>query len=149
MIRFVNSAFTICKVPKFSGGVFLQRFFSTFPAGLPGLGLLLLRTTLGLTAIVQGGKYLSEQTELSVWTSFVGIIPVICGILLLIGFLTPVIGVLLFAGGLILAIFSFSDSFQIFIYEIILSAAVFLLGPGAFSIDAILFGRREIIIPKN
>ena len=28
-----------------------------------------------------------------------------------------------------------------------LSVAIFLLGPGAFSLDAVLFGRREIVIP--
>lgn len=31
---------------------------------------------------------------------------------------------------------------------IILAAAIALLGPGAFSLDARLFGRREIVIPN-
>ena len=133
---------------KTFGGDFLQRLFSTFPAGLPGSGLFLLRAMLGITAIVQG-KYLAEQSDSSVWTFFLGISAIVGGVLLLIGFLTPVIGVLLFTVNLIAAIFLISDSSQILIYEIILSASVVLLGPGAFSIDAKLFGRREIIILKN
>jgi len=32
---------------------------------------------------------------------------------------------------------------------VILAAAIALLGPGAFSLDARLFGRREIVIPKD
>ena len=32
---------------------------------------------------------------------------------------------------------------------IILAAAIALLGPGAFSVDARLFGRREILIPNT
>jgi len=31
----------------------------------------------------------------------------------------------------------------------VIAAAVICLGPGAFSLDARLFGRREIIIPKT
>jgi uncharacterized membrane protein YphA (DoxX/SURF4 family) len=31
----------------------------------------------------------------------------------------------------------------------VVALAVVLLGPGALSIDARLFGRREIIIPRN
>jgi uncharacterized membrane protein YphA (DoxX/SURF4 family) len=33
-------------------------------------------------------------------------------------------------------------------YLLIISIAVTVLGPGAFSLDARLFGRREIIIPE-
>jgi len=131
----------------------LQRLFSTFPAGLPGLGLLLLRAALGMTTLIQGAVYLSVQSDTSVWTSFVGIAAIVCGVLILLGFLTPVIGALLFASGLITAFFLLSAAIQIsaspVIYGIILSSAVVLLGPGAFSLDAHLFGRREIIIPKN
>jgi hypothetical protein len=32
---------------------------------------------------------------------------------------------------------------------IVLTTAIALLGPGAFSIDARMFGRREILIPNT
>lgn len=106
-----------------------------------------------MTTLIQGAVYLSVQSDTSVWTSFVGIAAIVCGVLILLGFLTPVIGALLFASGLITAFFLLSAAIQIsaspVIYGIILSSAVVLLGPGAFSLDAHLFGRREIIIPKN
>ncbi len=33
-------------------------------------------------------------------------------------------------------------------YLVVISISIILLGPGAFSLDARLFGRREIIIPE-
>ena len=127
----------------------LQRLFSTFPAGLPGLGLLLLRAALGITMLFQVTVYFSVQSVSSLWTFFAGIFVIVCSVLILLGFLTPVIGAFLFLGGLIATIFSFPVPVQTVIYEIILSVAVVLLVPGAFSVDAKLFGRREIVIPKN
>jgi hypothetical protein len=35
------------------------------------------------------------------------------------------------------------------VFLIAITAALALLGPGAFSVDARLFGRREIMIPRN
>jgi uncharacterized membrane protein YphA (DoxX/SURF4 family) len=35
------------------------------------------------------------------------------------------------------------------IFAAIMTAAIVFLGPGAYSLDALLFGRREIIIPHN
>jgi uncharacterized membrane protein YphA (DoxX/SURF4 family) len=35
------------------------------------------------------------------------------------------------------------------LFLIVMAAAVLLIGPGAFSLDARVFGRREIVIPPN
>lgn len=66
------------------------------------------------------------------------------------GFLTPVISALIFIGGILFLIMSPREmnSFYV-IYLIILSLVIMLLGPGAYSIDARLFGRREIILSKK
>ncbi|HEX6731189.1 MAG TPA: hypothetical protein VF074_14290 [Pyrinomonadaceae bacterium] len=41
------------------------------------------------------------------------------------------------------------DSHLAIINLIVLSVAIALLGPGAFSLDARMFGRREITIPSS
>ena len=117
------------------------------------MGLLLLRATLAVTVFIQAVMYLSEQPTPTFWKLLVGILAIVGAVFILLGFLTPVIGVLLLISGLFAEYFLFSTSNQIsplpLIYGVVLSAAVVLLGPGAFSVDAWLFGRREIIIPKN
>ena len=66
------------------------------------------------------------------------------------GFLTRVISVLISIGGILLLILSPREIDSSFvIYLIILSVVIFLLGPGAYSIDARLFGRREIVLAKK
>ena len=78
----------------------------------------------------------------------------VSGALLLSGFLTPVAGVLVGLGtlGITLgwlpaATRNLFDTALPAVFAAIMCAAIALLGPGAFSIDARLFGRREIIIP--
>jgi uncharacterized membrane protein YphA (DoxX/SURF4 family) len=70
-------------------------------------------------------------------TIAVGSLARLVALLLLVGFLTPIAGSLGVAVGLV----SFAAP------DLCLSAiaaAIVLLGPGAYSVDARLFGRREI-----
>jgi uncharacterized membrane protein YphA (DoxX/SURF4 family) len=76
------------------------------------------------------------------------------GALLLSGFLTPVAGVLVGLGTLGITLGwlpaaapNLFDALLPAVFAVIMSAAIVFLGPGAFSVDARLFGRREIIIP--
>lgn len=134
----------------------LKRLFSTFPDGLPGLGLLLLRLTAGLNAFFQGAGFLVSlgTPPWTVW--LIGLIDVVSGISLLIGLMTPAAAVLLVLGatGAGLPLFPplTSGPFGVkvaLVNMIALAVTVFFVGPGAFSLDAYLFGRREIIIPEN
>jgi uncharacterized membrane protein YphA (DoxX/SURF4 family) len=73
------------------------------------------------------------------------------GLLLLVGLLTPLAG-LGMAG--VLAIFQYLNSPRDLpgLSVVLLVAgclALVLLGPGAWSLDAWLFGRREIVIPRR
>jgi len=128
--------------------------FSTFPGGWPGAGLLLLRGGIGITTIIQGGLYLADPNNLTLGTGTVGSVAIASGALLLSGFLTPVAGVLIGLGALGIALGwlpaatrNLFDAELPAVFAVIMSAAIVFLGPGAFSIDARLFGRREIIIP--
>jgi putative oxidoreductase len=123
----------------------LQKLFCTFPSGSPGLGLLLLRGFVALTLIVQGLPFFRSQ-ELPELGWFVAAIVLVCAACLLVGFLTPIIATITSVG----AIAGITSGLQFPAYSLIalvvLAVAIALLGPGAFSIDSQLFGRREILI---
>ena len=75
---------------------------------------------------------------------------------LLAGLMTPFVAVLVAIAGLGIALSWTPSPIQdLFdgpfatINLIVLSVAIALLGPGAFSLDARMFGRREITIPSS
>jgi uncharacterized membrane protein YphA (DoxX/SURF4 family) len=136
-----------------SGGDKLQRFFSTFPAGKPGAGLLILRISLGITILLHSGVYLTGAAGHSGWTVIAGPAGIAGSLLLLIGFLTPLVSVSVCLGAIFASLShlqSPTDMHNIDLSAIcciLVAAALAFLGPGAFSLDARMFGRREIIIP--
>jgi uncharacterized membrane protein YphA (DoxX/SURF4 family) len=88
--------------------------------------------------------------------SFAGLIVLAGGALLLIGFLTPVASVLIALATIAIArswvpaaTSNFFNTPLPAFLVVIIAAAIALLGPGAFSVDCRLFGRREIIIPHS
>jgi uncharacterized membrane protein YphA (DoxX/SURF4 family) len=130
----------------------LQRIFSTFPDGLPGVGLIFLRFLLGISTIFQAiGMLGSTNAPLQL---AVDTLSMLLAIAVLIGFLTPIscglitIVYLTIGSGSLLVSNGQSSSFTALDFAVI-SAALVLLGPGAFSLDAKMFGRREIRIPRK
>jgi uncharacterized membrane protein YphA (DoxX/SURF4 family) len=128
----------------------LRRFFSTFPSGLPGVGLLVLRLAAGSLAIAQG---VAEGAPVRRAEVLFPAVEIGAGALLLAGFLTP------FASAALAVISSgitFSwltpapaaiDPYSHSLFVAAVEVAITLLGPGWLSIDAHLFGRHRIIIP--
>jgi uncharacterized membrane protein YphA (DoxX/SURF4 family) len=81
-----------------------------------------------------------------------GSLEILIGTALMIGFLTPIAGACAslgnLANGVSWSLTSGGNTNAIIAaYLVVICIAITLLGPGAFSLDARLFGRREIIIP--
>lgn len=130
----------------------LQRLFSTFPGGGPGVGLLLLRAVLGGIALLLGAVELTSSIGRTsiVWIA----VPLLLasGIGLTIGFMTPVASAVvgLCVLGILCSRIPIPTLSPIAAVPLVIVAiAVALLGPGAFSVDGHLFGRREIVIPPR
>ena len=132
----------------------LHRLFSAFPGGFPGVGLLLLRVVVAATLVGHGILCLQSSDRVTLVVSVSTALLLLSGGCLLIGFLTPILSLL--AGleclGIACSWFPFQllspfESKLALAPLIAMSAAIALLGPGAFSLDARLFGWKEIVIP--
>jgi len=76
-----------------------------------------------------------------------------CGLLLLLGFLTPAAAMLatLISFGAVLGLSapSLAGSTTASLFATAIAVSLACLGPGAFSLDARRYGRREIVIPQR
>ena len=133
----------------------LQKLFSTFPSEWPGVGLLLLRALVSCSLIAQGVGYVQTPNQsLAAWG--LAALAFAAGAFLLAGLMTPLVATLVATAGVGVALSwiplpgeALFDSYLAIINLIVLSVAIALLGPGAFSLDARMFGRREITIPSS
>jgi putative oxidoreductase len=125
--------------------VSLQRLFSTFANGWPGKGLLVQRLLTAIAVVHYGIVHLKQANE------FVAIAPQAiaagAGLFLLFGLWTPVAGTLVAIVELWIS-FSAADDPWISIMLATLGATLAMIGPGAWSIDARLFGRKHIETPE-
>ena len=124
----------------------MQRLFSTFPNGWPGRGLLLQRVVTTAFLFYCGVGYLNELPESALM--FPHVIGAGAGFVLLVGLWTPICGTLIAIAELWIA-FSWANGGGIPILLATSGAALAVIGPGAWSIDARLFGRKHFEIPQR
>jgi hypothetical protein len=114
-----------------------------FPAGIPGFGLAILRfcaAAAGIASVMSG----SESCSSWICITFLPF-----GLALILGVMTPAscIGSLALQGILVYQIGTAGLAHCSL--SILLATAVLMLGPGAYSIDARLFGRRQVVVRKT
>jgi len=115
----------------------------------------MLRAAVGAVVMIQGLSYVAARSDAPA-TGVIGWLALLVGAMLMLGILTPVAG-LTAMGVSALGASTWlppvpADSFDSWLarlFFVVVSFAIALLGPGAFSLDAYLFGRREIVIPPQ
>ena len=115
-----------------------------FPTGAPGVGLFVLRVTEGALTLVF--RSAAREPMIATWElACFSILAILLGL----GLFTPVSCIIT----IFLAILSLhhlgteATLHQVFV--ILIAVSLWTLGPGAYSIDAKIFGRRVISIPPN
>jgi hypothetical protein len=119
----------------------VQRLFSTFADGWPGAGLLMQRLLVGAAllfcaAATRGGTVAAPQ-----------VIGALAGLLLIAGLWTPAAGVVAACAEGWIA-FSSPAHAGIPAAVAVLGLTLALIGPGEWSVDARLYGRKHIVPPR-
>jgi putative oxidoreductase len=118
----------------------VRRLFSTFARGWPGVGLLVMRLVGGTAFVLRAATTLDSAPPTGVAAAVLAIVASLC---LLAGLWTPIAGSLVTAIGLWFALTQAEDPLASVLLATI-GAALALVGPGAWSLDARLFGWKRI-----
>jgi len=123
----------------------LQRLFSNFANGWPGLGLLAQRVLIAVVLVSRVVAHIAKGTNSAALPELIG---AGLSIFILVGLWTPIAGALVSLTEIWDLLCRTGDSWIPSIVAT-LSAALAMIGPGAWSVDARLFGRKHITpLPK-
>jgi len=118
-----------------------------FPQGGPGIGLLLLRmATVGMFALnLTHLFHFASNVQYWLVVSLTGLI----SLGLLLGFLTPILSIAACIAAVANLFLADQPMNLVHSLTILTSAALFFLGPGAYSVDAKLFGLQVTVVPPR
>jgi uncharacterized membrane protein YphA (DoxX/SURF4 family) len=109
-----------------------------------------------MAGLVQGALFFVDRAGMGSENWIAGVALAVSGTFLIVGLLTPIAGVIMALTILVAGAWPLQpartnlmgEPLSILLVAVI-AVAVALLGPGAFSLDRRMFGRREIIIPRT
>ena len=117
-----------------------------FPAGWPGIGLLILRVAVAIPLLFQGRPELRGVPYS--WLLTAQFVVIAVGILLFVGLWTPIAAALQAIVEVWIIVTQGGEP-SIHYLLAALGVSLTMLGPGAWSVDARLFGRKRIDIRKS
>jgi putative oxidoreductase len=124
----------------------VRRLFSTFAEGAPGIGLLLLRLTVGVMAITHDVMVFTRGPSAA--SAVFHALSIVLAAILLVGLWTPIVATLMGVSALLGAL-SHDVTWAQGVLVAILSFALALIGPGTWSIDARLYRWKKIKISSR
>ena len=124
----------------------MRRLYSTFAGGSPGIGLLILRLVLGSVLVVRASFRVWGDPPLNL--TIASVILLAGAILLILGLWTPIVGTIVALVEL-WKILTLPGDKWVWLLLATISAAVAMLGPGLWSVDARLFGWKRVEAPPR
>lgn len=119
----------------------MRRLYSTFAGGWPGIGLILMRLVVGFVLVSSAGTTLLSSPAVPM--TILSVLLSAAAILLLIGLFTPIVGTVVALIESCRLVIVPADRL-VYLLVATFGAALAMLGPGLWSVDARLFGWKRI-----